>query len=329
MYLEALPYLKKFLGGPHLELREALRRLVLDFVELFTVKDITQSPHPPLLRIRKHGGFFPLALFSMKSTGFVAYSLAAASMASAYPITADSVNCRSGPSTTAAVERSYAVGTDVEISCQTEGTNIFGNSIWDKTSDGCYVSDYYVKTGIDGYVTDTCDGSPPPTGGACKALNTAGIDLIKQWEGFVASPEPDPIGLPTVGYGHLCEEPNCAEVEYEFPLTEATATQLLNDDIPEYSGCLAGYLNTTPKLNDNQWAALTSWVFNVGCGNAETSTLVKRLNEGEDPDTVACEELPKWRLAGGEVLQGLVNRRKAEIKLFKTPSSKGAYPECE
>lgn len=266
----------------------------------------------------------------MKFTEIAAYALASASLAHAYPITGDNVNCRTSPSTSAAVSRTYAKGTDVKISCQTEGTNIFGNSIWDKTAEGCYVADYYVKTGINGYVTDKCEGgSTPPSSGACKGLNAAGISLIKKWEGFVASPKPDPIGLPTVGYGHLCKKSNCAEVKYKFPLTTTTATQLLNDDIPAYSGCLAGYLNSTPKLNDNQWAALTSWVFNVGCGNAKTSSLVKRLNKGENPNTVASEELPKWRLAGGKVLQGLVNRRKDEVKLFKTASSKGAYPKCE
>ncbi|KAI8317919.1 lysozyme-like protein, partial [Martensiomyces pterosporus] len=83
------------------------------------------------------------------------------------------------------------------------------------------------------------------------------------------------------------------------------------------------------KLNDNQWAALTSWVFNNGCGAAKSSELVKRLNNGENPNTVAAQELPKWRMAGGKVLSGLVRRRAAEVKLFQTPSSKEAFPNCQ
>jgi len=62
-------------------------------------------------------------------------------------------------------------------------------------------------------------------------VNEATIALIKEFEGFVASPEPDPIGLPTVGYGHLCKTEGCAEVPYPFPLTEESATQLMMDDI--------------------------------------------------------------------------------------------------
>lgn len=62
-------------------------------------------------------------------------------------------------------------------------------------------------------------------------VNAATIALIKEFEGFVASPEPDPIGLPTVGYGHLCKTEGCGEVPYSFPLTQDSATQLLMDDI--------------------------------------------------------------------------------------------------
>ncbi|KAL2842549.1 hypothetical protein BJY01DRAFT_264478 [Aspergillus pseudoustus] len=74
-----------------------------------------------------------------------------------YPVTA-TLNCRSGPGTSYDVVTSYPEGTEVSISCQTSGTSVNGNSIWDKTEDNCYVADYYVKTGTDGYVTDKCDG---------------------------------------------------------------------------------------------------------------------------------------------------------------------------
>nr|WJZ50383.1 GH24 muramidase [Metarhizium sp. XZ2431] len=248
----------------------------------------------------------------------------------AYPVSADSLNCRAEPNTSSAIKTTYKKGEDVKISCQTEGPSINGNTIWDKTQDGCYVADYYVKTGSSGYVTGKCGGSSPPSGsGFCKTVNKAGLDLITKWEGFVSSPRGDPIGLPTVGYGHLCQKKGCAEVKYKFPLTKATALQLLNDDLPKYTGCLGKLLNSKVKLNDNQWAALTSWVFNVGCGNAQSSSLVRRLNNGENPNTVAPSELPKWKMAGGKVLEGLVKRRADEVRLFKVSSSKGAFPKCQ
>lgn len=255
-----------------------------------------------------------------------------ATVVTAFPVSSDTLNCRAEPNTSSAIKKTYKKGNDIKISCQTEGPSISGNTIWDKTQDGCYVADYYVKTGSSGYVTGKCGGgtTPPPTGGFCKTLNKAGTDLITRWEGFVDRPKPDPIGLPTVGYGHLCQKKNCAEVKYKFPLTKATALQLLNDDLPNYTNCLGKVLNAGKvKLNDNQWAALSSWVFNVGCGAAKTSTLVKRLNNGENANTVASQELPKWRMGGGKVLPGLVKRRADEVKLFKIASSKGAFPKCQ
>lgn len=162
----------------------------------------------------------------------------------------------------------------------------------------------------------------------CEHLNMLGMDLIKEFEGFVGSPSADPVGLPTVGYGHLCTEQQCGGVKYAFPMSKATAGLLLKDDIPTYTSCLADALDASVTLNDNQWAALTSWVFNEGCEAATSSTLVKRLNAGENPNTVAAAELPKWKYAGDVALPGLVRRRAAEVKLFKTASSRQAFPKC-
>ena len=94
----------------------------------------------------------------MKLTSFAAYTttLFFTGTLAAYPITGDNVNCRSGPGTSYSVTKTYAKGHEVTISCQTSGTDVSGDSIWDKTSDGCYVADHYVKTGTDGYVTSKC-----------------------------------------------------------------------------------------------------------------------------------------------------------------------------
>ncbi|KAE8447053.1 hypothetical protein EG329_011188 [Mollisiaceae sp. DMI_Dod_QoI] len=192
--------------------------------------------------------------------------------------------------------------------------------------------------------TDTCSGTstaghcPGPANiqcctsskGGCTPppVNTATISLIKSFEGFVAKPEPDPIGLPTVGYGHLCETKGCSEVPYPFPLTTTTASELLASDLKKFENCVASDINHSIHLNDNQYGALVSWAYNVGCGNVASSTLIKRLNKGDSPDTVASEELPKWDMAGGQVMPGLQRRRAAEVKLFKTGSGAGALPPC-
>lgn len=86
---------------------------------------------------------------------------------------------------------------------------------------------------------------------------------------------------------------------------------------------------TEVVLNANQYGALASWAFNVGCGAVRSSTLLGRLNAGEDPNVVAGQELPLWNKGGGAVLAGLVRRREAEVALHVVPTSDGALPvEC-
>ncbi|KDR74978.1 hypothetical protein GALMADRAFT_268528 [Galerina marginata CBS 339.88] len=163
-------------------------------------------------------------------------------------------------------------------------------------------------------------GATPP--------NAATVSLIKSFEGFVASPKPDPIGLPTAGFGHKCVKANCAEVPFSFPLSQDTATQLLQSDAQKFVTCLHGLISKKVTLNDNQFGALTSFAFNLGCGAVQSSTLLKRLNNGEDPNTVAAAEIPRFNKAGGKVSSGLARRRAAEVQLFQTPSSTTAQPLC-
>ncbi|KAJ5164814.1 uncharacterized protein N7500_006644 [Penicillium coprophilum] len=84
----------------------------------------------------------------------------------AYPITGNVVNCRSGPGTSYSVVKSYKKGADVAITCQAAGTTVNGNEIWDKTSDGCYIADYYIRTGSSSYVTKKCGGGGGSGGGS-------------------------------------------------------------------------------------------------------------------------------------------------------------------
>lgn len=79
-------------------------------------------------------------------------------------------------------------------------------------------------------------------------------------------------------------------------------------------------------LNANQYGALVSWAFNVGCGNVKSSTLLRRLNRGENPKAVIESELPQWNKGKGKPIAGLTRRRKAEVDLANTPTSQGALP---
>jgi lysozyme len=69
-------------------------------------------------------------------------------------------------------------------------------------------------------------------------------------------------------------------------------------------------------LNQNQWDALVSFVYNVGAGNFISSTMLKLLNQGDYKG--AAGEFPKWVHTNGQINPGLVRRRAAERALFET-----------
>jgi len=71
---------------------------------------------------------------------------------------------------------------------------------------------------------------------------------------------------------------------------------------------------THVPLNDNQKAAICSFVYNVGIGNYKGSTMLRLINNGDFDGAAA--EFDKWNKAAGKVLPGLVTRRAEESKLF-------------
>ncbi|KAL2255766.1 hypothetical protein VTK26DRAFT_2740 [Humicola hyalothermophila] len=110
------------------------------------------------------------------SVAFLALVAAFMPAASAYPVKATTLNCRASPSTSAKVVRTYKKGEDVKISCQTTGPSIVGNNLWDKTQHGCYVADYYIKTGTNGYVTKKCSASGGSGSGSGSKGNLPGLN---------------------------------------------------------------------------------------------------------------------------------------------------------
>ena len=77
-----------------------------------------------------------------------------------------------------------------------------------------------------------------------------------------------------------------------------------------------GYVNelVTVPLNQCQFDALCSFVYNLGGNALKSSTLLKVLNTGAYNDVPA--QILRWNKAGGKVLTGLTRRRTAEAALF-------------
>ncbi|EMJ7520117.1 lysozyme [Providencia rettgeri] len=132
------------------------------------------------------------------------------------------------------------------------------------------------------------------------------LTVIAHFEGVRYEPYEDVGGVLTVCYGHTGIDivPNktytkeeCDEIlELDFELTKMQVDRLVK--VP---------------VNEHTKAALYSFAFNVGTGAFAKSTMLKKLNAGDQYG--ACEELNKWVYAGGKVWRGLVNRREAEATI--------------
>ena len=157
--------------------------------------------------------------------------------------------------------------------------------------------------------------------------------IIKDWEGLRLEAYKCPAGIPTIGYG-ATRYPGKGPVHMGDTITASEAEALLrNDLLDRIAPNIFELIPAAQKYGANQQAALISWAFNVGLGAVEESTLRKRLAAGESARVVIPEELPRWNKANGAPVQGLTNRRTAEVALFMgaapaagfTPSSAFSY----
>ncbi len=138
------------------------------------------------------------------------------------------------------------------------------------------------------------------------SLNSAGLALIKSFESFRARPYQDSGGVWTIGYGHT------QDVTPESPpVMEEEAEEFLREDLADAQDAV-GRLVHVP-LNDDQYSALVSLVYNTGPAPL-THTLGALLNEGHYD--AAADEFLRWNHADGEASEGLTRRRKVERELF-------------
>ena len=138
------------------------------------------------------------------------------------------------------------------------------------------------------------------------SISPAGLKLIQEFEGCRLTTYVDAVGVLTIGYGHTGPDVKSGE-----SIPQSKADELLAKDVARFVRAV-NELIAVP-LNQNQFDALVSFAFNCGEGALQDSTLRRRLNAGEDPNTVARQELPRWNNGG---MPGLVRRRWAEVEMF-------------
>lgn len=148
--------------------------------------------------------------------------------------------------------------------------------------------------------------------GAARQINQKTLDSIKNREKWSPKAYDDGYGFWTIGYGHKIVKGDGYNKNSQITMDEGL--KLLRKDLAWAESCIVKIVKVT--LNDNEFGALVSWTFNIGCPQATSSTLVKELNQGKK--SVVCDELRKWNKSNGQVSQGLKNRREEECALFKS-----------
>lgn len=151
-------------------------------------------------------------------------------------------------------------------------------------------------------------------------VNQAGINLIKEYEGLTLTTYTCSAGHFTIGYGHkitggelvtniLGKLVRLRDLE---EITQEQATELLKEDLKEAERYVNHCINEEGwQLNENQFSALVSFVYNVGHIGG---TLRKALNAGDFKSAVVA--MQAYNKVNGKPLAGLISRRKDEVELF-------------
>jgi lysozyme len=141
-------------------------------------------------------------------------------------------------------------------------------------------------------------------------------DFIKKEEGLRLVAYICPGGVKTVGWGHAIEPHDGLKVGDV--ITEDIALQFLESDLVKTYQSLFRLVHV--PLTDGQQTALVSFIFNLGAGRFQASTLRQKLNRQEYD--AAAQEFERWVYArdpgrGLVKLNGLASRRRREQMLFQ------------
>lgn len=146
-----------------------------------------------------------------------------------------------------------------------------------------------------------------------------GIKMIIAFEGIEEKAYKCPSGVWTIGVGHTGEVDD-RPINAGMHITQEKAMQLLRQDLAHFEE----YINAEPyakKLQQHQFDALVSFVFNIGTAAFHSSTMRRKLCSGADNDSVAAE-FGRWIYGKKGMLPGLVRRRKIEAEMFLGTYSK-------
>ena len=136
-----------------------------------------------------------------------------------------------------------------------------------------------------------------------RKINKSGLNLIKKYEGCKLTSYICPAGVLTIGYGHTGKD-----VKPNQTITKKKAINLMKKDLARFERHVQSY-SYIYEWTDNEFSALVSFAYNIG--NIDQLTAY-----GTRTRSQIRSAMLKYVKANGKTLQGLVKRRKAELKLF-------------
>lgn len=143
-------------------------------------------------------------------------------------------------------------------------------------------------------------------------ISKKGIDLIVRFEGIKLKAYLCPANVWTLGIGSTYHIDG-TRVKQGDSCTSDGAYTLFNHTIMTYEHAVQSLV--TSIINQDQFDALVSFVYNLGKTNFAKSTLLKKINANPSDQSIRAEFL-KWNKANKKVLAGLTNRRQAEASLY-------------
>lgn len=155
-----------------------------------------------------------------------------------------------------------------------------------------------------------------------------GQNKLKELEGFEPNAVADLAGYKTIGYGHKVLNREPWDINSSYTMTKDEALKVMLMDVKQIEDKLNYYVKC--ELNQSQFDALVIFIYNIGIVGFLNSGVFKNVKEGNFKD--ALIPWAKWiniskqvtNKETGEVtktlipVKGLINRRNAEMEMFKT-----------
>ncbi len=157
-------------------------------------------------------------------------------------------------------------------------------------------------------------------------MSEAGMNLLMSIEAFRSKPYDDQNGADisnwvkgaTIGYGHLISQDEWGRQGGTFKngITENQARELFEQDLAPFVDGVNE--KVTADISQHQFDALVILAFNIGMGNFGSSSVLKLVNNPSAQTNYPTLEAAwkAWNKSQGKVMQGLINRRNAEWKIY-------------